>query len=151
PNVAHGGQKTNTIPDVIDLDVDVRTIPGDTLETVDHYLADALGDLAHRVEITEIQSGEATICGTENLLWDAIASRVQGAYPGAKLTPGLVVGGTDARFYREQGSVAYGAAVFSPEVTFESFAQRFHGNDERIDVESLGLSTDFWYGLAHDI
>lgn len=151
PNVAHGGQKTNTIPDVIDLDVDIRTIPGDTLETVDEYLRDALGDLADRVEISEIQSGEATICGTDNPLWDAIASRVQVAYPGVELTPGLVVGGTDARFYRERGSVAYGAAVFSPTVTFESFASRFHGNDERIDVDSLGLSAEFWHGLARDL
>ena len=30
PNVAHGGQKTNVIPDVIDLEVDIRTVPGTT-------------------------------------------------------------------------------------------------------------------------
>jgi acetylornithine deacetylase/succinyl-diaminopimelate desuccinylase-like protein len=35
PNVIHGGQKTNTIPDVIDIDVDMRTVPGDTKEVVD--------------------------------------------------------------------------------------------------------------------
>ena len=62
-----------------------------------------------------------------------------------------MVGGTDARFYREQGSIAYGAALFSPDVTLESFGQRFHGNDERIDVESLGLSTEFWYGIAKEL
>ena len=39
PNVIHGGQKTNTIPDVIDIDVDIRTVPGDTKEVVDGYLA----------------------------------------------------------------------------------------------------------------
>jgi hypothetical protein len=33
-------------------------------------------------------------------------------------------------------------------VTFESFGQRFHGNDERIDVESLGLSGEFYYGVG---
>ena len=65
--------------------------------------------------------------------------------------PGIIVGGTDARFYREQGAIAYGAALFSPEMTLESFGQRFHGNDERIDVDSLGLSTEFWYGVAKDL
>ena len=30
----------------------------------------------------------------------------------------------------------------------ETFGSRFHGNDERIDVESLGLSAEFWYGVA---
>ena len=31
------------------------------------------------------------------------------AYPGADLVPGVIVGGTDARFYRQRGTVAYGA------------------------------------------
>ena len=30
PNVVHGGQKTNTIPDAVDIDVDIRTVPGTT-------------------------------------------------------------------------------------------------------------------------
>ena len=61
----------------------------------------------------------------------------------------LITGGTDARFYRLRGAVAYGAALFSPTVTFEQFSSRFHGNDERIDVESLGLSADFWYHVSN--
>ena len=64
------------------------------------------------------------------------------AYPGAKLIPGFIVGGTDARFFRDQGPVAYGAGLFSPSMDFESFGTRFHGNDERIDTESLGLSAN---------
>lgn len=148
PNVIHGGQKTNMIPDVVDLDVDIRTVPGDDQETVERYLAEALGDLAERVEIFPIQRSDATRSQVGNPLWDALAGNAQHAYPGAELTPGMVVGGTDARFYRDRGSVAYGAGLFSPDVTFESFGQRFHGNDERIDVESLGLSAEFFYGVA---
>jgi di/tripeptidase len=36
-------------------------------------------------------------------------------------------------------------------VSFESFGSRFHGNDERIDVESLGLAADFWVHIAKTI
>jgi acetylornithine deacetylase/succinyl-diaminopimelate desuccinylase-like protein len=151
PNVIHGGQKTNTIPDVIDIDVDMRTVPGDTKEVVDRYLAEILGDLASRVEISPIQEYESTRSPMDNPLWDTLKARTQVAYPGADLVPGIVTGGTDARFYRSKGSIAYGAALFSPEVTIESFGQRFHGNDERIDVDSLGMSAEFWYGVAHEI
>jgi len=151
PNVAHGGQKTNTIPDIIDLDVDIRLVPGETHATADHYLSEALGDLADRVEISSLQQSPPTTSPTGNALWSAIAKRAQVAYPGAELQPGLLVGGTDARFFREKGSIAYGTALFSPNVTLESFGQRFHGNDERIDIESLGLSGEFWYGLAHEM
>ncbi len=151
PNVIHGGQKTNTIPDVIDIDVDMRTVPGDTKEVVDGYLAEVLGELAGRVEISPIQEFESTRSPVDNPLWDTLRTRTEVAYPGAVLTPGIITGGTDARFYREQGSIAYGAALFSPEVTVESFGQRFHGNDERIDTASLGLSTEFWYGIAKEL
>ena len=56
----------------------------------------------------------------------------------------MSVGFTDARIYREMGAVAYGAGLLSPFVTAGEFGSRFHGNDERIDVESLQLSTQFW-------
>lgn len=151
PNVIHGGQKTNTIPDVIDIDVDMRTVPGDTREVVDGYLAEVLGELADRVEVSPIQEFDATRSPIDNPLWEAVSAHTQVAYPGANLVPGIITGGTDARFYRAKGSVAYGAALFSPELTVESFGQRFHGNDERIDVASLGMSTEFWHGVAKQI
>ena len=151
PNVIHGGQKTNTIPDIIDIDVDMRTVPGDTSETVDRYLADALGELATRVEVAAIQECPSTRSPTDNPLWDALRARTTLAVPDADLVPGIITVGTDARFYRQRGAVAYGAALFSPAVNVETFAQRFHGNDERIDVASLALSTELWYGVAQDV
>ncbi|MFT3854321.1 MAG: M20/M25/M40 family metallo-hydrolase [Ilumatobacteraceae bacterium] len=151
PNVVHGGQKTNIIPDAVELDVDIRTVPGTTRVDVDAMLHDALGELAHHVTWSDIQSGNPTESPRGNPLWDAVANATQVAYPGAELLPGLVVGGTDARFFREKGAVAYGAGLFSPSVTLESFGTRFHGNDERIDVESLGLAADFWIHIAKEI
>jgi acetylornithine deacetylase/succinyl-diaminopimelate desuccinylase-like protein len=151
PNVIHGGQKTNTIPDVIDIDVDIRTVPGDTQDVVDGYLADALGDLADRVQISPLQAFDSTRSAIDNPLWDAVTSCVEAAYPEARIVPGLITGGTDARYFRRKGSVAYGAALFSPGVTLEAFASRFHGNDERVDTRSLGLSADFWYRIAHQV
>lgn len=153
PNVAHGGQKTNTIPDVIDLDIDIRTVPGTTQDDVEQHLRDAIGDLYDHVEISELQSSDPTTCdyGPGNPLWDAVTKHTQIAYPGAKLIPGMIVGGTDARFYRERGSTAYGAGLFSGAMDFATFGARFHGNDERIDIESIGLSAEYFYGIAKDL
>ncbi len=151
PNVAHGGQKTNVIPDTVEIEIDIRTVPGTTRSDVDAMLAEALGDLASQVELTVLQDGVATESATDNELWDTIARRTQVAYPGAQIVPGLVVGGTDARFYRHRGRVAYGAGLFSPAMDMATFGSRFHGHDERIDVESLALATDFWLGIAIEL
>ena len=152
PNVCHGGQKTNTIPDVIDIDLDVRTMPGEGRDDVDAHLRAALGDLYDRVEVSILQDAPATISpGRGTALWDAVATHTQVAYPGARLAPGLIVGGTDARFFRERGSVAYGAGLFSPGMDFATFGARFHGNNERIDVDSLGLAGAYFYGITKDL
>jgi acetylornithine deacetylase/succinyl-diaminopimelate desuccinylase-like protein len=153
PNVVHGGQKTNTIPDVVDIDVDIRTVPGTTRADVESMLRDALGDMFDQVDITVLQHSEPTACefGPSNLLWETVSKHTQVAYPGADLVPGLIVGGTDARFYRERGVTAYGAGLFSSKMDFATFGSRFHGNDERIDVESLGLSGNYFYGIATDL
>ena len=95
----------------------------------------------HRhVEVSDLQNSDASICGTDN---DAVAddqpSTPRSPIPGARLVPGLIVGGTDARFYRDRGRVAYGAGLFSPGMDIATFGSRFHGHDERIDVESLAL------------
>jgi acetylornithine deacetylase/succinyl-diaminopimelate desuccinylase-like protein len=152
PNVVHGGQKTNIIPDVVDIDIDIRTVPGDP-DTAEEHLRTALGDLFDHVEVSDLQNSPPTTSGygPDNPLWVAVEKHTQVAYPGAELVPGLTVGGTDARFYRERGRTAYGTGVFSPGMDFATFGSRFHGHDERIDVASLGLTAQYFSGIARDL
>jgi di/tripeptidase len=39
----------------------------------------------------------------------------------------------------------------SPNLAAADFARRFHGNDERIDVESLALTTQLWIDVVSDL
>jgi acetylornithine deacetylase/succinyl-diaminopimelate desuccinylase-like protein len=150
PNVVHGGQKTNMIPDLVDIDVDIRTVPGTTRDDVESMLREVLGDMFDQVEVTVLQHSDPTASdyGPDHALWAAVAEHTRIAYPGAELVPGLIVGGTDARFYRDRGATAYGTTVFSPRMDLATFGSRFHGNDERIDVDSLELSGNFFHGIA---
>ena len=155
PNIATANPtsspKTNVIPDVVDIEVDIRTVPGTSRDDVAAMLSEALGELADSVEISDLQNSDATISPIGNVLWDVLARHTQAAYPGAQLVPGLVTGGTDARFYRQRGKVAYGAGLFSPSMDLATFSGRFHGHDERIDVPSLALATQFWIDVAREI
>lgn len=151
PNVLHGGVKTNVIPDTVEIDVDIRTLPGVDAEAVNGYLRDALGELADQVDVEPLFNDMASASSTRTPLWDILRRRTQVAYPAADLLPELLVGGTDSRFFRQKGTVAYGTGLFSPAVSFQQFASRFHGNDERIDVASLGLCTEYWLGVVEDL
>ncbi len=151
-NVLHAGQKTNIVPDRVELDVDVRTLPGVDNDDVDVMLRGIIGDeLMTSVTISVLQGGSATASTTDSPLWDKLGARVRQAYPEAELVPGLMVGGTDGRFFRRKGTVVYGAGLFSQAVDRAAIASRFHGHDERIDTESLALCTDLWLGLARDV
>jgi acetylornithine deacetylase/succinyl-diaminopimelate desuccinylase-like protein len=151
-NVVDGHHmKTNVIPDLIDLGVDVRTLPGETAEDVQAHLEAALGPLAAEVEVEMIMNDPASISRTDTPLWDALGRAVARPFPASRLSPQLVVGFTDSRIYRQLGAVAYGAGLFSPDVDPSDFARRFHGNDERIDVGSLGLTTQLWLDVVSDL
>ena len=150
PTVVRGGTKTNVIPDRVDLQVDIRTLPGQTLPDVQAMLDEALGDLADRVEMVESHDDPSTSSTMDSPLWDSLA-RVSGSfYQGSHLVPMLSVGATDARFFRRLGATAYGFGLFSQKLTFEDFGRMFHGDDERVDTDSLRLSTELWEAVARD-
>lgn len=153
PNVIGAEQtlKTNIIPGQIEIEVDIRTLPGDGPEEVDAHLRTALGDLADHVEVTELITHPATMSQTNTPLWDAMQRAVNKPFPTATLSPQLIVGFTDSRVYREMGATAYGAGLFSPDLNPIEFSERFHGHNERIDIESLGLATNFFIDVARDL
>lgn len=152
PTVAHGGTKTNVIPDRVDVQLDVRTLPGQTFADVRAFVDEALGDdLAGRVEIVEAHDDPSTQSPVDTPLWDCLARSTERFYAGSHLVPMLSTGATDARFFRRLGTTAYGFGLFSQKLTFEEFGRMFHGDDERVDVESLRLSTELWQAVARDL
>ena len=152
PNLIDGGvMKTNVIPDTIVLDVDVRTLPGERSDDVTAHLRAALGDLADDVEVDVILDDPASISRTDTPLWDSLQRAVAVPFPGARVSPQFTVGFTDARVFRELGAVSYGAGLFSPHVDPTEFGRRFHGHDERVDVESLGLTVELWQRVIADL
>jgi acetylornithine deacetylase/succinyl-diaminopimelate desuccinylase-like protein len=150
-NALHGPMKVNVIPGVIDLDVDIRTVPGDDAEAVQAHLDQALGDLAKQVEVTSLMNDQASSSPTGTPLWHALERSVARQFPGGRLGPQLMTGFTDARVLRELGTTVYGAGLYSDAVSLGELGRRFHGHDERVDIESLARTTELWYDLVRDL
>jgi acetylornithine deacetylase/succinyl-diaminopimelate desuccinylase-like protein len=150
PNIAHAGVKLNIIPDSAEIDVDIRTVAGDDGDNVRNMLRDAIGDLWDQVEIVEEGSNPASESPLRSALWDALTRVTQKLIPGSETIPFLTVGATDARFFRRKGVVAYGYGLMSDRISFREFATMFHGNNERVDQESLRLMTELWEQTARE-
>ena len=151
PNIAHAGVKINVIPDSADVDVDIRTMPGDDGDGVRAMLRDAAGDLWKDIEILAEGSNPASSSRIDTPLWDALTKVTQRLIPNSTTVPFLIVGATDSRFFRRKGVVAYGYGLMSERIPFGEFAKLFHGNNERIDQESLGLMTPLWDGVIREV
>ena len=154
PNVVEtvGRPKTNVIPDVVDLDIDIRHMPGEDTAEVTAHLRVALGDdLFDRVELEVLIDDPASTSRIDTPLWDSLQRAVAAPFPDARLNPTFAAGFTDCRIFRELGAVAYGAGLLSPTLDSAEFGRRFHGNDERIDIESLRLTTELWQRVVLDL
>ncbi|WOF23190.1 M20/M25/M40 family metallo-hydrolase [Microbacterium betulae] len=141
PNVVVAGSKSNVIPGEASVLLDIRVLPGVSAADVEGHLREALGDLLEHIEIEGDWFGESTLSPTDTPLFGALRDAVRRAYPHAELLPMLGVGGTDGRFYRKRGIPAYGFGVLSEDWDYGRFRTLFHGNDERIDLRSLDLTT----------
>jgi acetylornithine deacetylase/succinyl-diaminopimelate desuccinylase-like protein len=150
PNMTRGGSKVNTVPDRVEVDVDIRALPGVTPAEVDGMLDEALGELRSRVTVEALVRQEGSLTSPDTPLGDALARVTQALVPGSRIVPRLTTGATDARFFRWQGIPAYGFGLHSPRIPHAEYPLMFHGNDERVDVESLRLSARMWEALCRD-
>ncbi|HEY5650863.1 MAG TPA: M20/M25/M40 family metallo-hydrolase [Acidimicrobiia bacterium] len=140
PNVIDGGVKSNVIPDTAVAQIDLRAVPGQGRDDVDRFLGKAMGRYADRLRLEPQADFAATESRPSGSLWDVIVDACEDVTGSRAVVPTLMPASTDARFFRARGSVAYGVGMFDRRVSFPDFLSMFHGNDERVSVESVGLT-----------
>ena len=152
PNIAHGGTKVNVIPDRVDIDVDIRSLPGVEQHEVEAMLKEAMGDLADRVTIETPPDRKrgGTVSPTDTPLMAAISRIATRMMPDASIVPTITTGGTDAKFFRWKGIPAYGFGLHSLRIPYTEYPIMFHGHNERVDTESLKLSAMMWEALCRE-
>src|SRR4051812_14803202 len=150
PTIVHGGQKTNVIPDLVELEIDIRTLPGQTAADIEAILADALGDMASAVDVVRLSTDEASESPIDTPLFGAMERAAARLAPDVQLVPTLMAGATDSRFFRRKGVTCYGFSLQSGRIPYDQMANMFHGDNERIDTESLRLTTELWEALVTD-
>ena len=153
PNVLRADGKTNTIPASVELEVDIRTLPGQTEDDVRRLLHELIGDdLIGSVDIHFMhEEWPATASPIDSPLWRSVERASASVYPDARCVPAITPGGTDARFYRREGATSYGYGLFSTELTYDDYVAMFHAADERCDVHSLALMEQLWSDIAVDL
>ena len=149
PTMIEASRKRNVIPNVCEVTVDSRLLPGQTVEDSEAIVRAVLGDAEYELEWIEAAGGTRSALSTP--LWDVIDEWVRANDPGARPVPLCLAGFTDSHWMREAfGTVAYG---FFPRraMSAEVATLLVHSANERIPVDDLELAVDFYRRAASSL
>ena len=136
--VLEGAPSTNVLPVTASAHIDVRLLPFERCDVFVDRVRQAVGDTSVRVEpLLSFHSRGSTI---DTDLYRAIERVAEATDPGAVIVPRMLVGFTDAHYFRDLGIHSYG---FVPRWHRAGEARGIHGPDERVSVENLerGIQT----------
>lgn len=149
PTMIHGGVKENVIPSECEAVFDCRILPGQNTADALQLIRELLKDVGlDKLAFETIQANEPSESPTETPLYDVITGVLRAFEPNCGVTPMLMTGGTDSRFFRRMGSVCYGFQPMRPEAQYNEVVKRIHGVDERISVENLVFGTSVLYEVV---
>lgn len=135
--VARAGGPINVLPSSGELELDIRTLLGQSDDDVDRAITEALGEIAEHVTIERLLSEPATASSIDTKLYRAIEETLTQANPGVKVVPILFPGGSDLRVGRHKGGVGYGFGSCSSGATLGQVYSQLHAHDEHIAVEDV--------------
>jgi acetylornithine deacetylase/succinyl-diaminopimelate desuccinylase-like protein len=144
PTVIEGGKQFNVIPDSACVVLNVRTLPGQSLDDAVGRLRAVVTEPGVTVEITQ-RGIEAPASDPNSAMFDAIAEAAHELDPKIAVVPYLSTGVTDSARLRRLGVQAYGILPFPMP---QSDEERMHGNDERIPLESLHFGVRLIHGAV---
>jgi acetylornithine deacetylase/succinyl-diaminopimelate desuccinylase-like protein len=147
PTMIHGGVKENIIPSECEATFDCRILPGQTIAGALALIKSLLEGVGlDKLTFEVLHSNEPSESPVETPLYETISTVLREFEPDCGVTPVLMTGGTDSRFFRAKGSVCYGFHPMRPETPKQSaVVKREHGIDERISIENLVFGTSVLY------
>lgn len=143
PDVVHGGLKINTVPDTCEAEVDIRILPGQDKEYIVRELGQLIGDVDMEISNYNVASFSSSDSEHYRLISDAL-KEVMGD---VLVLPYFCPAFTDVRYLRGVGIPSYGIGTLARNLD-PTMLQSIHNFDERLDIESLRLTSDFLIKLA---
>ena len=137
PTRLEAGSANNVIPPEAHATLNIRTLPGQSLDDVLDRLraAVAAGNVEFTVESRGEDSPESDAGGE---MYQALERALAEMVPGVPVMPYLSTGATDSARLRRTGVQCYGLLPFP---LLPEDEQRMHAADERVSVDALGFGT----------
>jgi carboxypeptidase PM20D1 len=143
--VIRAGERANVLPGRASALVNFRLLPGDTIASVCDHIRKVVADPRVKLEVSEQWARPASPeSPTEVTSYQLLGRAIRQVYENIPVSPYLVLGATDARYYHEICDEVY---RFTPLTMSPDDIHRVHGLNERVKVEALGQMVQFYIQL----
>jgi acetylornithine deacetylase/succinyl-diaminopimelate desuccinylase-like protein len=144
PTLVSGGTRSNVIPTEAEATLNIRIMPGGSLDELLGRLRALVDDPV--VEFRLKSSGlDAPASSPDSPEYRAIVASLQAVHPGLAVAPYLSTGATDSATLRHAGIPCYGLLPFP--LTQED-EDRMHGHDERVRIDALSFGLAVTCGIV---
>ena len=144
PTMVQGGIRTNVIPTEVSAKLNIRTLPGQSIDSMVKRLRRVVGDSLVDIAVTD-RGDDSPASDFHSPMFTAVRESAQALDPSLAVVPYLSTGATDSARLRTWGMQAFGLLPFPMNQDDED---RMHGNDERIPLASLEFGTKMIYGAV---
>ena len=142
--VFHSGVKENLLPAGAAAIVNVRILPGDTVNGVIEHARRVIDDDRVKISTLEIRVEPSAISDPQSTAFQRLHRAIKEAAPGIIVAPGLLVADTDSRHY---APLSRNIFRFLPITLRPEDARRFHGLNERISISDYERCVRFFVQL----
>ncbi len=138
-----GSKGLNVMPAYAKMTANLRIIPGETVDSTLKYLRRTVKD--PQVEISLMDGNEPSpISDTHCTEWEELKEAISATWPGSLVSPYLMLACSDSRHY---GPISDKVYRFSAMALSKEERGTIHGNDERIPVETIEKTVEFYLRL----
>lgn len=146
PTIFQAGEKANVLPEAASATINLRLMPGDSLEYVKQFIEDTIQD----DEVTvEVQGGEASrVSRIDGWQFQSIQQVTRNIYPDTIVAPYIMIAASDARHYN---AISNHTFRFLPVPMTAENLKQIHGTNEQVKVDHYLNSIQFYIELIKSL
>lgn len=144
--VIKGGIKDNVLPSTAEARVNLRLLPGDTIESVKAHFEKAVDDPRVKIEIDKESGGweASSVTSIEDPAYLTLELVVRQMFGNVPTAPFVFLAATDSRYYQP---ICDNIFKFSPYILTPEERSGVHGVNERISQDQLAGMVVFYHRL----